>query len=37
MTMLDSVLSADVLQHCGERAPIYDRDNTLSSSRISKS
>jgi alkylation response protein AidB-like acyl-CoA dehydrogenase len=27
MTMIDSVLSEEVLQHCAERAPIYDREN----------
>ena len=27
MTVTDSVLSEDLLQHCAERAPIYDREN----------
>lgn len=29
ITMSDSVLSDELLQHCAERAPAYDRDNTF--------
>jgi hypothetical protein len=27
MDVIESVLSEDLLKHCAERAPIYDREN----------
>jgi len=31
MTVMQSVLSEELLQHCAERAPMYDRENKFSS------